>query len=161
MKEHASRGATDTNTQNTLDQAYDEGGVGAGRAITADNGAVSISGAPAGTVALEVADGNLTVDATTLVVESNNDRVGVSTNAPNSLFHVMDDGETNDGTVSNDNYAQLGRYGTEAPNDQDCDKDSEIGRIFIDNNVFGPDKGTTLYICMGATRGWDNTDLLD
>ncbi len=35
---------TDTNTQNTLDQAYDEGGAGAGRTITADNGAVTING---------------------------------------------------------------------------------------------------------------------
>ncbi len=35
---------TDTNTQNTLDQAYDEGGAGAGRTITADNGAVNING---------------------------------------------------------------------------------------------------------------------
>ncbi len=33
-----------TDTQNTLDQAYDEGGAGAGRTITADNGAVSIAG---------------------------------------------------------------------------------------------------------------------
>ena len=35
---------TNTNTQNTLDQAYDEGGVGAGRIIAADSGAVSIEG---------------------------------------------------------------------------------------------------------------------
>ena len=35
----------DGNTQNTLDQAYDEGGAGAGRTITADTGAVSIEGA--------------------------------------------------------------------------------------------------------------------
>ncbi|MBW2938604.1 tail fiber domain-containing protein [Aureisphaera sp. CAU 1614] len=33
-----------TDTQNTLDQAYDEGGAGAGRTITADNGAVTING---------------------------------------------------------------------------------------------------------------------
>ncbi|MEZ4803358.1 MAG: hypothetical protein R2797_11350 [Gelidibacter sp.] len=33
-----------TDTQNTLDEAYDEGGAGAGRTITADNGAVSIEG---------------------------------------------------------------------------------------------------------------------
>jgi hypothetical protein len=31
-------------TQNTLDQAYDEGGAGAGRTITADSGAVQITG---------------------------------------------------------------------------------------------------------------------
>jgi hypothetical protein len=34
----------DGNTQNTLDEAYDEGGVGLGRTITADNGAVTIAG---------------------------------------------------------------------------------------------------------------------
>ncbi len=34
----------DGDTQNTLDQAYDEGGAGAGKNITADNGAVSING---------------------------------------------------------------------------------------------------------------------
>ncbi|MEZ4857606.1 MAG: hypothetical protein R2781_02225 [Flavobacteriaceae bacterium] len=33
-----------TDTQNTLDQAYDEGGLGAGRTITASNGAVLING---------------------------------------------------------------------------------------------------------------------
>lgn len=33
-----------TDTQNTLDEAYDEGGAGAGRTITADNGAVTIDG---------------------------------------------------------------------------------------------------------------------
>ncbi|WP_457617345.1 C1q-like domain-containing protein, partial [Lutibacter sp.] len=37
-------GLQDGDTQNTLDQAYDEGGAGAGRTITADNGAVSIEG---------------------------------------------------------------------------------------------------------------------
>lgn len=34
-----------TVSQNTLDEAYDEGGAGAGRTITADNGAVEIEGA--------------------------------------------------------------------------------------------------------------------
>ncbi len=34
----------DGNTQNTLDQAYDEGGAGAGRIINVDNGAVQITG---------------------------------------------------------------------------------------------------------------------
>ncbi len=37
-------GLQDGDTQNTLDQAYDEGGAGTGRTITADNGAVSIEG---------------------------------------------------------------------------------------------------------------------
>lgn len=37
-------GLQDGNTQNTLDQAYDEGGAGAGNTITADNGALTING---------------------------------------------------------------------------------------------------------------------
>ncbi len=42
---------TDTDTQNTLDQAYDEGGAGAGRIINVDNGAVQITGNAGGTTA--------------------------------------------------------------------------------------------------------------
>ena len=60
---------TDTDTQNTLDGAYDEGGVGAGRTITADNGAVDIAGA-----------GGLTV----------NGNVGIGTTTPGDKFHVLD-----------------------------------------------------------------------
>ncbi|MEZ4874816.1 MAG: hypothetical protein R2793_05045 [Flavobacteriaceae bacterium] len=45
-------------TQNTLDEAYDEGGAGAGRTITADNGAVDIQG----TGGLRV-EGNVSVAA--------------------------------------------------------------------------------------------------
>ncbi|MHC4698287.1 MAG: hypothetical protein ACYTFA_16265, partial [Planctomycetota bacterium] len=52
---------------NTLDQAYDEGGAGAGRTITADSGAVNIAGA----------DG-LTV----------NGNVGIGTTGPSSKLHV-------------------------------------------------------------------------
>lgn len=61
--------ATDTNTdiQNTLDGAYDEGGAGAGRTITADNGAVDIAGA-----------GGLTM----------NGSVSIGTTTPGSLLHV-------------------------------------------------------------------------
>ena len=147
--------ATDTNTQNTLDQAYDEGDAGAGRAITADNGAVSISGAPAGTVALEVADGDLTVDATTLVVKSDKDRIGIGTTAPNSMFHVTDDGT--DETVPNDNYAQLGRYGTTPPNTTDCATNADIGRIYID--ITGIQGKVDFYVCAGATNGWNAVGL--
>ena len=48
-----------TNPANTLDQAYDEGGAGAGRTITADAGAVNIEGAGGLTV-----NGNLGVGIT-------------------------------------------------------------------------------------------------
>jgi len=47
------------NTGNTLDQAYDEGGAGVGRTITADNGAVQITGT-GGTIALTT-DGDIQV----------------------------------------------------------------------------------------------------
>ncbi len=59
---------TDTDTQNTLDQAYDEGGAGVGRTITADNGAVDIAGA-----------GGLTV----------NGSVGIGTTSPSHPLHVV------------------------------------------------------------------------
>ena len=58
---------TDTDTQNTLDGAYDEGGAGVGRTITADNGAVDIAGA-----------GGLTV----------NGSVGIGTTSPGQLLEV-------------------------------------------------------------------------
>lgn len=41
---HPNTLVTDNDTQNTLNQAYDEGGSGVGRVITADNGAVRING---------------------------------------------------------------------------------------------------------------------
>ena len=45
----------DENVRNTLDAAYDQGGAGAGRTITADSGAVTITG----TDGLELNTGNL------------------------------------------------------------------------------------------------------
>ncbi len=60
---------TDTDTQNTLDEAYDEGGAGAGRTITADNGAVDVAGV-----------GGLTV----------NGNVGIGTTSPLAKLHVAE-----------------------------------------------------------------------
>ncbi len=53
---------------NTLDQAYDQGGAGAGRTITADGGAVDIAGA-----------GGLTV----------NGNVGIGTTSPAAKLHIQ------------------------------------------------------------------------
>lgn len=56
-----------TNTQNTLDEAYDEGGAGAGRTINATSGAVHVTGS-----------GGLHVDA----------NVGLGTTSPNAALHL-------------------------------------------------------------------------
>jgi hypothetical protein len=53
---------------NTLDEAYDQGGAGAGRTITADAGAVNIEGS-----------GGLTVSAA----------IGIGTSTPNALLHTV------------------------------------------------------------------------
>jgi hypothetical protein len=46
---------------NTLDQAYDEGGAGAGRTIIADNGAVQINNTASGDAVLEITASNTSV----------------------------------------------------------------------------------------------------
>ena len=66
-------GAVDT--QNTLDEAYDEGGAGAGRTITADTGAVKVDASggttaplelvPQGTPTTSLAGGQVFVDSAT------------------------------------------------------------------------------------------------
>ena len=99
---------TDTNTQNTLDQAYDEGGAGSGRTITADNGAVDISGA-----------GGLTV----------NGNVGVGTTTPGDKLHVIDasgtiakfEGSGGTGPVSINDGAYSG-IGTVGPSISICSR---------------------------------------
>lgn len=50
--------AGDGDTQNTLDQAYDEGGAGAGRTITANDGAVTIAGQDGFTVTGAINNGD-------------------------------------------------------------------------------------------------------
>ncbi|MEZ4857614.1 MAG: tail fiber domain-containing protein [Flavobacteriaceae bacterium] len=66
---------------NTLDEAYDEGGPGAGRTITADSGAVVIEG-----------NGGLRVESTNqtnmLRVDGINDAIGIGEAAPVSPLHV-------------------------------------------------------------------------
>ncbi len=57
------------NTQNTLDQAYDEGGAGAGRTITADNGAVEIISNNNGSNALRISQLGAN-NSTSLLIEN-------------------------------------------------------------------------------------------
>ncbi len=66
---------------NTLDQAYDQGGPGAGRTITADVGPVNIAG-PNG----------LTV----------NGNVGIGTNSPDAKLHLSDPGDAPEVRISGD-----------------------------------------------------------
>jgi len=68
--------AASSSAANTLDQAYDQGGAGVGRTITADNGAVDIAGA-----------GGLTV----------NGNVGLGTTSPGQLLDLNNAGSA--GTV--------------------------------------------------------------
>lgn len=51
-------------------------------------------------------------------------------------------------------YVQLDSGGG-APVSTDCDNDSEVGRMFVNTAT------ETLYICNGATRGWDTVALTD
>ena len=66
---------------NTLDEAYDEGGAGAGRTITADNGAVQIEG-----------NGGLRVESQNethmLFVNGSTDRVGINRNNPLATLQI-------------------------------------------------------------------------
>lgn len=102
----AIHGATNTE-KNTLDQAYDQGGPGAGRIIVADSGAVSIinNSSTAGTPGLNV---NIT----------NTDHIAISANMPSSstgVGYYVDDESVNNPysaiqvtTVSNlDTYAGI------------------------------------------------------
>ncbi len=99
---------TDTDTQNTLDGAYDEPTAGAGRTITADNGAVDIAGA-----------GGLTV----------NGDVGIGTTSPGAILdvkpaanngvHILNSGLTNGqytyltlgkSSGANEGFTMIGTY---------------------------------------------------
>ncbi|WP_426431623.1 beta strand repeat-containing protein [Winogradskyella sp. HB-48] len=78
-------------TSNTLDEAYDEGGAGLGRIITADNGPVEIQGG----------DG-LRVDSQNFnnlfYVRGDNDRIGFNTINPSSMIDIQ---STGNGSVTN------------------------------------------------------------
>ena len=73
-----------------------------------------------------------------------NGSVGIGTTEPVSKLHVEDG-----------NYAQFEDNNAGAPAVGDCDSDTERGRMSIDTT------NNRLYICNGATRGWDYTALTD
>lgn len=83
--------------------------------------------------------GNASAPANTLLVEGN---VGVGTNAPGSQL-----------TVGSNGYLQFQKTSKGRPSASDCDVDAERGRMSIDT------VGNRLYICNGASRGWDYTNL--
>ena len=78
------------------------------------------------------------------LVGASQGRVGIGTTSPESWLHVPDG-----------KYFQAEDSNAGAPPAADCDTDAERGRQSIDttNNL--------LYICNGATRGWDYVALSD
>lgn len=70
--------------------------------------------------------------------------VGVSSAVPNTILEVGSGG-----------YFQFDKTSAGAPAANDCNDNAERGRLVIDttNNL--------LYICNGATRGWDSVVLID
>lgn len=52
-------------------------------------------------------------------------------------------------------YVAFAKQGAGAPTAADCDNDAEVNRLYRDTT------SNRLYICAGATRGWDYTALTD
>lgn len=73
-----------------------------------------------------------------------NGNIGVGPNAPQSSFHVPDG-----------KYLQAEDNNAGAPASGDCDANAERGRLSIDTS------NNRLYVCNGATRGWDYVALTD
>lgn len=72
------------------------------------------------------------------MVIKNNGNVGIGTSSPQSTLHVPDG-----------KYAQFEDNNAGAPPAGDCDNNAERGRMSIDTT------NNRLYVCNGATRGWD------
>ena len=70
--------------------------------------------------------------------------VGIGTTGPQSALHVPDG-----------KYVQAEDNNAGAPPAGDCDADAERGRLSIDTT------NNRLYVCNGATRGWDYVALTD
>lgn len=68
--------------------------------------------------------------------------VRVSSVEPDTIFEVGSGG-----------YFQFDKTSAGAPNDNDCNADSERGRLVIDIN------SNRLYVCNGVARGWDSVAL--
>ncbi|MBI4656931.1 MAG: hypothetical protein HY746_09345 [Elusimicrobia bacterium] len=78
------------------------------------------------------------------VMISTTGNVGIGTTSPQSTLHVPDG-----------KYAQFEDNNAGVPPAADCDADAERGRFSIDTT------NNRLYICNGATRGWDYITLTD
>ena len=78
--------------------------------------------------------------------------VGVGTTSPASLLDI---GSKFNGTKQ---YAQIDVEST-APAAGDCDSDSEAGRMVVDTS--GGAGARRLYVCTGASGGWDYSTLTD
>jgi len=104
-------------------------------------------------------------------------RVGIGTNNPTYDLHVVgnikadglrvdgdmvvDDieslgaimtgsiGSCGVGDICSLNYLKIGKTGTSGPPPGDCNAASEAGRLYVETDA------GILWICMGATRGWD------
>ena len=83
-------------------------------------------------------------DIEVLSITRPNGYIGVGTDDPQSSFHIPDG-----------KYLQIGDNNAGAPPAGDCDADAERGRISLDKT------NNRLYICNGATRGWDYMNLID
>ncbi|MEW6097189.1 MAG: hypothetical protein AB1567_11825 [bacterium] len=83
-------------------------------------------------------------DANLLFVDASTNSVGIGTASPQSALHVQDG-----------YYAQFENFNAGAPPAGDCDADTERGRLAIDTT------SNRLFVCMGATRGWDYVWLND
>jgi hypothetical protein len=70
--------------------------------------------------------------------------VGIDTTSPQSTLHVPDG-----------KYLQAENNDAGAPPAADCDNNAERGRFSIDTT------NNRLYVCNGATRGWDYATLTD
>ena len=71
---------------------------------------------------------------------NNADAEGIALNIPLT---------NNNAIFSSSNYLQVGRVSAAAPASADCDSDVERGRLVVMTN------SNRLYVCNGATRGWD------
>lgn len=92
--------------------------------------------------------GNPTTSGTSRFYISETGSVGIGTTTPQSTLSV---GSVNDATNS---YAQIDSVNG-APTAGDCDTDLERGRMIVDFS------NHRLYVCNGATRGWDYSALTD
>lgn len=94
------------------------------------------------TISTEDTDENLTIDPNGAGETYLLGNVGVGATSAESLF-----------TVDGSGYLQFKHNQTGAPPAEDCDSDDERGRMSIRTG------NNRLYICNGATRGWDYVGL--